>query len=221
MDTEPLPQFSDTSQIGKDDQKPEFSSSGSSIFAPSSSAAAAPAKASTQPASAALPKEEDVNDPADATVAAGAPCKRPWCKHTYGGADDKSECVFHSGEPVFHEGSKGWSCCNRKVLEFDEFLKIKGCKTGRHRYTEAITAATPAPKKVEVRIDWYQTQTHVIVSFFAKKVNKQASKIDFADEQMTVELVLEDGSVYQKNIPLSQVRVALIGSFLRKSGMIG
>jgi hypothetical protein len=28
---------------------------------------------------------------------------------------------------VFHEGSKGWSCCKRKVLEFDEFLKIEGC----------------------------------------------------------------------------------------------
>jgi hypothetical protein len=28
---------------------------------------------------------------------------------------------------VFHEGSKGWSCCKRRVLEFDEFLKIEGC----------------------------------------------------------------------------------------------
>ena len=45
---------------------------------------------------------------------------------------------FHPGQPVFHEGSKGWSCCARRVLEFEEFLKIKGCKTGRHRYLEAV-----------------------------------------------------------------------------------
>ncbi|EEB96943.1 hypothetical protein MPER_03833, partial [Moniliophthora perniciosa FA553] len=34
--------------------------------------------------------------------------------------------------PIFREGSKGYLCCKRRVLEFDEFLKIKGCKTGRH-----------------------------------------------------------------------------------------
>jgi hypothetical protein len=37
--------------------------------------------------------------------------------------------VYHPGVPLFHEGSKGWTCCKRRVLEFDEFMKIEGCKT--------------------------------------------------------------------------------------------
>jgi len=39
--------------------------------------------------------------------------------------------VHHPGAPIFHEGSKGYTCCKRRVLEFDEFLKIEGCKTKR------------------------------------------------------------------------------------------
>lgn len=41
---------------------------------------------------------------------------------------DKEDCVFHPGQAIFHEGSKGWTCCKRRVLEFDEFMKIEGCK---------------------------------------------------------------------------------------------
>ena len=39
------------------------------------------------------------------------------------------ECVHHPGHPIFHEGSKGWSCCKKRVLDFDEFMKIEGCTT--------------------------------------------------------------------------------------------
>jgi len=27
---------------------------------------------------------------------------------------------------------QGYLCCKRRVLEFDEFLKIEGCQIGRH-----------------------------------------------------------------------------------------
>lgn len=33
---------------------------------------------------------------------------------------------------------QGYLCCKRRVLEFEEFLKIPGCKIGRHVF---------APKK--------------------------------------------------------------------------
>lgn len=36
--------------------------------------------------------------------------------------------MYHPGRALFHEGSKGWTCCKRRVLEFDEFMKIEGCK---------------------------------------------------------------------------------------------
>jgi CHORD len=56
-------------------------------------------------------------------------------------------------QPIFHEGSKvrflffshekivdgerltqGYLCCKRRVLEFEEFLKIAGCTEGRHLF---------------------------------------------------------------------------------------
>lgn len=37
---------------------------------------------------------------------------------------------------------KGYLCCKRRVLEFDEFLKIQGCKTGRHVFVPKKKAAT-------------------------------------------------------------------------------
>lgn len=43
---------------------------------------------------------------------------------------------------MFHEGSKGYLCCKRRVLEFDEFLKIEGCSEGNHLFV--------GPKKDEV-----------------------------------------------------------------------
>lgn len=69
---------------------------------------------------------------------------------------------------MFHEGSKGYLCCKRRVLEFPEFLKIEGCTTGKHLFV--------GPKKdpnqeeeVTCRIDHYQTPMQVHVSAYAKK----------------------------------------------------
>lgn len=43
--------------------------------------------------------------------------------------------MHHPGVPIFHEGSKGYSCCKRRVLEFDQFMNIEGCKTkDRHLF---------------------------------------------------------------------------------------
>jgi hypothetical protein len=90
-------------------------------------------------------KEEDLNDPPGTSVPKGTTCKRKGCgyslKEDYqvpltqiSNSVSLESCIFHPGNPVFHEGSKGWSCCPRKVLEFEEFLKIKGCREGVHRF---------------------------------------------------------------------------------------
>lgn len=72
-------------------------------------------------------EEPDSDDP-DVEIPANATCRRKGCGATYKGPDSRDEkCVHHPGAPVFHEGSKGWSCCKRRVLEFDQFLKIPGC----------------------------------------------------------------------------------------------
>jgi hypothetical protein len=82
--------------------------------------------------------EENLHDDIDVDIPIGTVCKRKACGASYMGSEESrtTVCTFHPGNPIFHEGSKGWSCCRRRVLEFEEFLEIKGCKTGKHRFLE-------------------------------------------------------------------------------------
>jgi hypothetical protein len=53
--------------------------------------------------------------------------------------DAEDSCRHHAAAPVFHEGSKFWSCCpGQKCLEFEEFLAVPGCVVGRHDPGEAL-----------------------------------------------------------------------------------
>jgi hypothetical protein len=86
-------------------------------------------------ASPAPPPESDDDDPS-LEIKQGATCRRKGCGAVYQGGNREGEsCVHHPGAPIFHEGSKGWSCCKRRVMEFDQFMKIEGCKTkDRHLF---------------------------------------------------------------------------------------
>lgn len=67
----------------------------------------------------------------------GRICRRKACGAAYkkGASREGESCVHHPGAPIFHEGSQGYSCCKRRTLEFDQFLKIEGCKTkDRHLF---------------------------------------------------------------------------------------
>lgn len=93
------------------------------------------AKPSLKPQAPAAIPEESLFDPENAVIAAGTRCKRKGCDYSFVNDTCRSAvCDFHPGGPVFHDSSKGWSCCNRKVLEFDEFLKIPGCTQSVHRF---------------------------------------------------------------------------------------
>lgn len=82
------------------------------------------------------PESED-DDPA-LQIPDGRMCRRRRCETGYKKGTQRSDqenCVHHPGVPIFHEGSKGYSCCKRRVLEFDEFMKIEGCqKKPRHLF---------------------------------------------------------------------------------------
>ncbi|KAJ3220277.1 hypothetical protein HDU67_003292 [Dinochytrium kinnereticum] len=151
-------------------------------------------------------KEEDLNDPENATIAVGTSCKRPGCKHTYSeGVSKTEECVFHSGTPIFHEGSKGWTCCPRKVLEFDEFLKLTGCKKGKHRFIDQrlMVIQKEEVSTVQCRHDWYQTPTTVIVSIFAKKADKEKTVVTFNPQELVADIKFQDGKQFPFRTPLS------------------
>lgn len=98
--------------------------------------AVAPVKVPSPAPSPAPPPEPESDDPS-VPVPNGASCKRRGCNASYSGngSRDDETCVHHPGQPIFHEGSKGWSCCKRRVLEFDEFMKLAGCTTkNRHLF---------------------------------------------------------------------------------------
>jgi hypothetical protein len=139
--------------------------------------------------------------------------------------DDDEKCVFHPGFPIFHEGSKGYSCCKRRVLEFDQFLKLEGCETkkrhlfvgsgkkdasGRRRQVVAGAdgAAGGEGEEVEevesVRQDFYQTASAVIASFFLKKINKETAKVAFRPQEIVLDLRTTDtpSKHYQATVPL-------------------
>lgn len=93
-------------------------------------------------------------------------------------------------------------CCKTRVLDFDDFLKIEGCKTGKHVFVKKANtsnvsltqhyflpiipsfSAPQAPEAVKCRVDHYQTPTEVHVSVFAKKVVKDQSSVKFDTEQV-------------------------------------
>ena len=48
-------------------------------------------------------------------------------------------CKHHSGEAIFHDLKKYWSCCSDKpAYDFDDFMKLPTCSVGEHvqRYKE-------------------------------------------------------------------------------------
>jgi hypothetical protein len=86
------------------------------------------AQAAPQAAAAPAPPPESEDDDPEIELKKGASCRRKGCGVTHSGGG-------HPGAPIFHEGSKGWSCCKRRVLEFDQFMNIEGCKTkDRHLF---------------------------------------------------------------------------------------
>ncbi|CAG8537936.1 2332_t:CDS:2 [Cetraspora pellucida] len=151
------------------------------------------------------PEEDDLSIP----VNPGAVCKRSGCNTPY--VDDatsrnegpQAECVYHPGTPIFHEGSKGWSCCSRKVLEFEEFLKIKGCQKGKHLFVGS-SKKEETEEIIQCRHDWYQTPSNVIMSVFCKKIDKEYSTISFKEKEMSIDLRTADNKRFKEVFPLYQ-----------------
>lgn len=63
-----------------------------------------------------------------------ARCQRKGCQKVFNLAENcAAACCYHSGQPVFHDAIKLWSCCpDKKCYDFDEFMAVKGCSIGWH-----------------------------------------------------------------------------------------
>ncbi|KAL0102562.1 hypothetical protein PUN28_018094 [Cardiocondyla obscurior] len=53
------------------------------------------------------------------------------------------DCIYHPGQPVFHDAYKGWSCCSKKCTDFTEFLNIKGCTKSKHSNEKPLEPEKP------------------------------------------------------------------------------
>jgi len=164
-----------------------------------------PQAAPRAPSSPAPPPESEDDDP-DIAIPDGATCRRKGCGQTYkaGASREGESCVHHPGAPIFHEGSKGYSCCKRRVLEFDQFLKLEGCKTkDRHLFVGAKKKAGVEEKLDTVRHDFYQTATTVIASLYLKKIDKEKSTVKFTSEtKLDLDLITSDSKRFEKTFEL-------------------
>ncbi|KAI9924878.1 hypothetical protein ASPWEDRAFT_40553 [Aspergillus wentii DTO 134E9] len=164
---------------------------------------ASPAIAPPSNAPSPAPEEPDSDDPS-LEIPTNATCRRRGCGSGYDASKSREEekCVHHPGQPVFHEGSKGWSCCKRKVLEFDEFLKIPGCQEKKqHLFVGKVKPA--GEEKVEtVRSDFYQTPHSVNASLYLKKIDKENAKVNFASTSVDLDLPTTDNKRFKDTYQL-------------------
>lgn len=109
-------------------------------------------------------------------IEVGTSCKNASCKQVYEGEhSDIGICLYHTGVPIFHEGLKYWSCCQRKTTDFNNFLDQEGCQAGSHIWTKSDSGTI---KKSACRYDWHQTGSLVVLSIYAKGADPKRSYIE-------------------------------------------
>lgn len=147
---------------------------------------------------------EEPDDPMDLVIAVGTKCRHHGCNDTFAGDESRTEtCVYHPGLAVFHEGSKYWTCCRPRCAEFEQFLKIQGCKTGRHKFGPKIgEEGSSDPLQVKCRYDYYQQGDTVIASIYSKNIDRAASSIEFQPQTLISKLKFKDGTHFYKDIAL-------------------
>ncbi|KAH8117296.1 chord-domain-containing protein [Phellopilus nigrolimitatus] len=150
------------------------------------------------------PPVEEEDDPT-ISVTPGTHCRRKGCGTEFVSDEesrsDSAVCTYHPSPPIFHEGSKGYLCCKRRVLEFDEFLKIEGCKKGRHLFAPKKTNDT-AEVQTNCGIDHYQTPLTVCVSIFAKQTDRTRSIVNVEENKVDLDLFFLDSKRFTRSLNL-------------------
>ncbi|KAJ0175486.1 hypothetical protein K1T71_008645 [Dendrolimus kikuchii] len=125
----------------------------------------------------------------DSEVTVGTTCKNGGCTVAYESPQtNQTMCTYHPGCPVFHEGLKFWSCCQKRTTDFNVFLSQPGCTTGTHKWKKEGTQAGT----VKCRWDWHQTSDFVIVSVYAKKYDPTLSFVKLNPIRLNTKLVFRE-----------------------------
>jgi len=121
------------------------------------------------------------------TVQVGWPCSRSGCQETYKGeASNANCCTYHPGVPIFHEGMKFWSCCERKTSDFTAFLNQAGCeKTENHDWVHPDEAALKS--KENARYDFHQTPTNITLNIYCKGVIPKETTVNVSNCRVEID----------------------------------
>ncbi|KAH8416677.1 hypothetical protein KR222_006363 [Zaprionus bogoriensis] len=144
----------------------------------------------------------------------GTSCKNNGCSYAYTGtSSDYGECTYHPGVPIFHEGMKFWSCCQKRTSDFAQFMAQKGCVYGQHKWVKDVSETSrvegnlcshshcvffsPAlqdedKKVVQCRYDWHQTAANVVVAVYAKKYHYAQSLVEVNPIRLHVSLLFPE-----------------------------
>eukprot|EP00045_Choanoeca_perplexa_P007195 m.63601 g.63601 ORF g.63601 m.63601 type:complete len:179 (+) comp13973_c0_seq2:1519-2055(+) len=95
---------------------------------------------------------------------------------------------------------KYWSCCpKKKTFEFDEFLDFKGCTVGKHRWVKPLEEQAKAKK---CRHDWFQSDTHVVLTIFAKCIQPEHASVKANSDSITVNILYQQSFSYTLKLHL-------------------
>lgn len=128
----------------------------------------------------------------------GTTCKNGGCGKAYeSNSSNDTPCVHHPGVPVFHEGYKFWSCCQRKTSDFTAFLSQVGCETGKHKWIREGSA-----DKIDCRWDWHQTPTSVVIAIYAKSYDYKKSFVKINPIRVIVKIIFPQQKNAEFNLDL-------------------
>lgn len=154
--------------------RPNWSTTPLTTIAPKASPSFQKTIDSKSPSHSSAPTSNSFSNGADSQIKEGEPCKNGGCKKVYSPGCDEDNCLYHPGVPIFHEGMKFWSCCQRKTSDFTAFLNQAGCTTGQCKWKKESAGGSAS---VKCRYDWHQTATHVTVAVYAKNYDHRSVKL--------------------------------------------
>lgn len=131
-------------------------------------------------------------------ISFGTSCKHGGCNRSYEGPQSNEEiCTFHPGIPVFHEGYKYWSCCQKKTTDFSTFLSQPGCDTGNHLWIKEGEET-----QINCRWDWHQTPSTVCIAVYAKTYDYKQSFVKINPIRAIIKLIFPTQGNGEFNIDL-------------------
>jgi len=159
-------------------------------------------------------------DEEEETIKPGTSCKNKGCKTSYLGPQSNAlRCLHHEGAPIFHEGLKYWTCCQRKTTDFDAFLDQAGCIEGKHMWLKPKSETENVDKAKSCRFDWHQTGSHVCLAIYSKVPIPELSHITANQVKLNVSIIFgverqEFASDFKLFgvIDLKQSKVSFLGS---------